>query len=68
MTIWQAIANSTGIAADPRFWRIRMSDKPGIIVLFGSGETSSSGQKVFDWLFRQLGAAVQAASHTYVKL
>src|SRR5512139_854459 len=27
---------------------------PGPIVLFGSGETSPSGQKVFDALFRQL--------------
>lgn len=28
--------------------------RPGQIVLFGSGETSASGQKAFDWLFRQL--------------
>ncbi len=26
-----------------------------MVVLFGSGETSASGQKVFDWLFRRLG-------------
>ena len=26
----------------------------GPIVLFGSGETSSSGQRIFDQLFRQL--------------
>ena len=26
--------------------------QPGIVVLFGSGETSASGQKAFDWLFR----------------
>lgn len=30
------------------------SASPGLVVLFGSGETSASGQKVFDWLFRQL--------------
>jgi cyanophycinase-like exopeptidase len=38
-----------------------MSDRPGIIILFGSGETSSSGQKVFDWLFRRLGVGVHVA-------
>jgi hypothetical protein len=38
-----------------------MSDKPGMIVLFGSGETSSSAQKVFEWLFRRLGETVHVA-------
>ena len=27
---------------------------PGPLLLFGSGETSASGQKAFDWLFRRL--------------
>ena len=27
---------------------------PGFVMLFGSGETSASGQKAFDWLFRHL--------------
>jgi hypothetical protein len=34
---------------------------PGPIVLFGSGETSASGQKAFDWLFRQLDRPPQVA-------
>jgi hypothetical protein len=29
--------------------------------LFGSGETSPSGQKVFDWLFRRLASVVRVA-------
>lgn len=28
--------------------------QPGLIVLFGSGETSPSGRRIFDWLFRRL--------------
>lgn len=35
--------------------------EPGIIVLFGSGETSGSGQKVYDWLFRRLAPPVEVA-------
>lgn len=27
---------------------------PGLVILFGSGETSASGRRVFDWLFRRL--------------
>lgn len=34
---------------------------PGLIVLFGSGETSANGQKVFDWLLRQAPAPVRVA-------
>ena len=34
---------------------------PGPVVLFGSGETSASGQKAFDWLFRQLDQSSQVA-------
>jgi len=40
---------------------MRVSEQPGLIVLFGSGETSSSGQKVFDWLFRRLSAPIRVA-------
>jgi cyanophycinase-like exopeptidase len=32
---------------------------PGLVVLFGSGETSASGRRVFDWLFRRLPAPIQ---------
>ncbi len=31
-----------------------MDTSPGLVVLFGSGETSASGRKVFDWLFSRL--------------
>lgn len=34
---------------------------PGPVVLFGSGETSPSGQKVFDWLLRRRPVPVQVA-------
>lgn len=33
--------------------------RPGLVVLFGSGETSPSGRRVFDWLFRRLGESPQ---------
>lgn len=33
----------------------------GFVILFGSGETSPSGQKIHDWLFRQLPAPPQIA-------
>ena len=35
--------------------------QPGWIVLLGSGETSASGRKAFDWLFRRLKAPVRVA-------
>ena len=38
-----------------------MSEQPGPVVLFGSGETSASGQKVFDWLLRRLPSPVRVA-------
>lgn len=38
-----------------------MSHAPGLLVLFGSGETSNYGQLVFDWLFRSLSASVHVA-------
>lgn len=28
--------------------------QPGLVVLFGSGETSPSGRRIFDWLFQRL--------------
>ncbi len=34
---------------------------PGPLVLFGSGETSASGQRVFDWLFRRLGQPLRVS-------
>jgi len=38
-----------------------MSEKPGLVVLFGSGETSASGRKIFDWLLSRLSPSVQTA-------
>jgi cyanophycinase-like exopeptidase len=38
-----------------------MPDQPGQLVLFGSGETATSGRKVFDALFQQLLAPVRVA-------
>lgn len=36
-------------------------EKPGLIVLFGSGETSASGRKVFDQVMRQIPAHPRVA-------
>ncbi len=38
-----------------------MPEQPGPVVLAGSGETSASGQKVFDRLLRGLRSPVRAA-------
>ena len=38
-----------------------MPDHPGLVILFGSGETSASGQKVFDWLLRRLPSPARVA-------
>lgn len=32
---------------------------PGLVALFGSGETSASGRRVYDWLFKQLPRPVR---------
>lgn len=34
---------------------------PGLVVLFGSGETSASGRRAFDWLFQRVPAPVQVS-------
>jgi hypothetical protein len=34
---------------------------PGIVALFGSGETSASGRRVHDWLLRRLAASINLA-------
>jgi hypothetical protein len=36
-------------------------EKPGLIIFLGSGETSASGQKVFDWLLRRLPPRIRVA-------
>jgi cyanophycinase-like exopeptidase len=38
-----------------------MSEQPGIVVLFSSGETSASGQRVYEWLFRRLPLPIRMA-------
>jgi hypothetical protein len=38
-----------------------MPERPGPVILFGSGETSASGQRVFDWLLRRLPSPVRVA-------
>lgn len=38
-----------------------MSEQPGIILLFSSGETSASGQRIYEWLFRRLSPPVRMA-------
>jgi hypothetical protein len=38
-----------------------MSEEPGFVVLFGSGETSPSGRKVHDWVLRQLASPIRVA-------
>lgn len=36
-------------------------DKPGYIILMGSGETSPSIRKVYDWLFQKSGPSIDVA-------
>jgi hypothetical protein len=36
-------------------------ERPGLVVLLGSGERTTSGQKIFDWLFRRLSLPVRIA-------
>lgn len=38
-----------------------MTHPPGLIALFGSGETSASGRKVYDWVFSRLAQPVEMA-------
>jgi hypothetical protein len=38
-----------------------MSEQPGIVVLFSSGETSASGQRTYEWLFRHLSPPIRMA-------
>jgi hypothetical protein len=38
-----------------------MSEQPGIVVLFSSGETSASGQRIYEWLFRRLSPPIRMA-------
>lgn len=38
-----------------------MSEQPGIVVLFSSGETSASGQRIYEWLFRRLSLPIRLA-------
>jgi cyanophycinase-like exopeptidase len=37
------------------------TEQPGLVILFSSGETSASGQPVYDWLFRRLSSPIQMA-------
>jgi len=36
-------------------------DSPGLVVLFGSGETSASGRRVHDWVLHRLRAPIRLA-------
>jgi hypothetical protein len=36
-------------------------DQPGLVILLGSGERTPSGQRIFEWLFRQLPTPVKLA-------
>jgi cyanophycinase-like exopeptidase len=35
--------------------------RPGYVILFGSGETSASGRKIYEWLMQRLPSAIRAA-------
>lgn len=52
---WLYWMNSIGrmIAHEPQF-AAKMTPQPGLVLLFGSGETASSGRKIWDWLLRRL--------------
>ncbi len=38
-----------------------MAEGPGLVVLFGSGETSASGRRVHDWVLRRLSPPIRLA-------
>jgi len=38
-----------------------MSEQPGVVVLLSSGETSASGQRIYEWLFRRLSPPIRMA-------
>ncbi len=38
-----------------------MAERTGLVALFGSGETSSSGRRVYEWVFSRLAAPVRVA-------
>ncbi|MGC8788264.1 MAG: CysS/YqeB C-terminal domain-containing protein [Anaerolineae bacterium] len=38
-----------------------MQTQPGLVILFSSGETSASGRRVYDWLFRRLSPPIRVA-------
>lgn len=38
-----------------------MPERPGLVALFGSGETSASGRRVHDWLLGHLSSPIQVA-------
>lgn len=38
-----------------------MAERTGLVALFGSGETSSSGRKVYEWVFSRLTAPIKVA-------
>ncbi len=38
-----------------------MSQQPGLVVLLSPGETSASGQRVYDWLFQRLERPIRMA-------
>lgn len=40
---------------------VTMSREPGLVVLFGSGETSATGQKVHDWYMRRVSQPIRVA-------
>jgi cyanophycinase-like exopeptidase len=41
--------------------RTTIAEKHGLVVLFGSGEISASGRRVYDWLFRRMEERVDMA-------
>ena len=38
-----------------------MTEQPGVVVLFSSGETAASGRRVYDWLLRRLSPPIRIA-------
>ncbi|MBC7262241.1 MAG: cysteinyl-tRNA synthetase, partial [Chloroflexi bacterium] len=38
-----------------------MQTQHGLVILFSSGETSASGRRVYDWLFRRLSPPIRVA-------
>jgi hypothetical protein len=54
-------AAQQGVLASTRAGLSELTQHPGLVALFGSGEIAPSGRKVHDWVMRQLSPPIRVA-------